>query len=273
MVKSKMGEKGLIRVLEVFLAIQLMAVFLASVQLSTTPSKFDPHNLRRLKSNSEHMALSICNNDFLRRNITENGSLPDINVGSQMPKDLGHLERLYNGSEFSNLVDEDGNYTGRNTMVPSGCVIIGHTQKTLTKSTPPVSCSQGSSCVDKTNESDNNYLNLSSGENITLNFSISQHERGFENILSIEANQNGSGSTSILVQNETEKTNVTTMSFSSTGEVKTANLTDYLPDAEDVYNITIKQDIDTSYDYIELNVTRVRTHYNPYKVISGVWNK
>lgn len=267
-------EKGLVRVLEVFLAIQLLVIFLGTMQATKTPEYRDPYNLPRLKDNADNLAFSICSNSYLRKNITEKGQLPNLNMSEILQKDIAHAEKLYTGTYFSNQVDSNNNFKNHPGVITSACVITGHTQNTSTTSVNPSKCSEGATCTSKLSSSNGEYQNLSSGETMSIQFTVEDKERGHRNTLIIDAFQDGDGTTSVSIYDGTTKIEAGTLNFSSTGnEEKILLLNDYLPDARGNYNVTLEPTVGTHYDQVKLNVTKIKPYYNPYKILVGVWNK
>lgn len=251
-------EKGIIRMIEVFLAINLLVIFLSTMQATTTPEYTDPFNFNRLNKNSEDLALSICNNEDLRKAIIEEEELPPDLSSNHIPKDLEHGLKLYNGTYFNNLIDQEGEFPNKPGVATSGCIIVGSTDNTTTNSI----------------ESYDAPLTLSSGENAVIEFPVEQGERGYENLFGIKARQNGTGETTISVKNETEQITVGSISFSTEApEYKAVNMTKYLPDSDNEYKITIEPDVRTQYTQIEMNITQINPNYNPHKVLVGVWNR
>ncbi len=247
-------KKGLIRTVEVFLAIHILAMFLASIPILTIPQHEDPHNIKRLQRTSENLALSICNNEIHRETITENKTLPDIGalIGT-IPDDINAGIKIYD--ENGNLVEEDKEFPNGTGIGTSSCMITSHTQNKATSS-----------------DTENIGTTLSSGNQYEISFN--NIEPGYENILTMEANQSGTGETKILVQNETEKIEAGTISFFGTDfQEETLNLTNYLPDANNEFKITIEPTTETEYNDAQLDVTRVDPHYDPHKVVIGVWNE
>ncbi len=248
-------KKGLIRTIEAFLAIHLLTLFLASVQITSTPSYTDPYNTPRLKRQSESISLSLCNNNLIRESLVEEGEVPEIE--GLTPKGLGSNVKIYNGSYLQNLVGKSGEFPEEKTVATSSCIVNTHTQEDI-----------------NTVKTGIENLLLSEGEEEEVKFDVDKNERGKKNILIVEATQTGEGETSILVENETEKIEAGTLSFSEEeSEEKTLNITDYLPDAENEYKVTLGPDVETSYNKVELNITRVKPNYDPKKVVVGVWNK
>ncbi|MFW5902350.1 MAG: hypothetical protein ACOCTT_00470 [archaeon] len=251
-------NKGLIRTIEAFIAVYLLSMFLASIQIVSMPRYEDPYNIERLQRNSEHISLSICNNHFHREGIIEEGRIPEnINTARMLPKDLEANVKLYNGTFFNKLIDKTGNFSEETTIATSSCIVTTHDQNIIE--------------IGKTGEEN---IIIGEDENETIEFDVQENERGYKNTLVIEANQTDSGETVILVQNETEKIEAGSLSFSQTGfEKKTLNLTNYLPDAENEYKVTVKPDVETDYSHIGLDISKIESNYKPYKVLVGVWNK
>ncbi len=269
-------KKGVVRVLEVFLTIQLLIIFLSSMQVVTTPDQGDPYNLPRLKVNAEDIVLSISNNIPLRKKVIENKTIPQTDTDQTLTADIDHAIKLYNGTYFTNQIDSKGTLPNQPGTVTTSYIISGHAQNNQTTSKTPSSCSYGNEteCLNNLENSDDIYLSLSSGETVTLKYPILQEEKGFKNTLVIEAHQESSGSTSIEIQDETSKIEAATVEFNQTeDETKKIDLTGYLPDAKSNYNTTITPNTNTSYDQIQMNVTQVDPHYDPHKLLAGVWNR
>jgi len=250
-------KKGLIRTVEVFLAIHILAMFLASIPIVTTPQYEDPHNIKRLQKTSEDLAMSICNHELHRQTIIEEDKIPEnLEEGLKggLPNDLESGIKLYD--EEGNVIPEENGFPEEKGVGTTSCMITSHTQN-----------STSSSDEETIND------NLTSGESQTVEFT--GIEPGYENILTIRANQTGDGETQVLVKNGTEEVEAGTMSFpeGDPKEERTLNLTNYLPDSDNEYKITIDPDVETSYDYAELEVTRINPYYDPYEVVVGVWNR
>jgi len=251
-------KKGLIRTIEAFIAVYLLSMFLASIQIASIPRYQDPYNLERLNRHSYSISSAICNNDFHREDIIEKGEIPkEINLDEMKPMDLDSNIKLYNGSYFNELVDKTGNFSKKPGVGTSSCIVTTHDQNKIKKE-----------------EIGEENITINEGQSEIISFNIEENERGYENILVIEAIQSDAGETTILVQNETEEVEIGTVSFSQNEfERKTLDLTNYLPDAEDEYKIIVETNVETEYDHLTLEVSRIEPNYEPYKIVVGVWNK
>ncbi len=267
-------DKGFVRVLEVFLAIQLMVIFLGTIQAHRNPGHYDPYNMPRLRRNAESIAFSICNNDAHRKNITEGGSIPPLNLEETIPEDLEYGLKLYSGDRFSNEDYSSGEFKDGPGVATSGCIMAGHTLNNITSTITLDECSEGAACVTALSSSNEVYQYVPGGGSLTVGFPVTDGERGFKSTLTVEAIQDGDGSTTISIYDGVNHIDVGTLVFSSVEkEIKSIDIGTYLPDGADAYNLTLEPSVGTSYDHVLLNVTRVDPHYSPYKLVVGVWNR
>jgi len=129
------------------------------------------------------------------------------------------------------------------------------------------SCNNGgSSCLSSITSSDNSRVNLLKDENFTVSFSPTKNGSMVEFFL--EGYHNQSGTTFLY---DSGGSQIAAYNFNtSADETHIFDLTDFFPDPNGVYNITVMPNVNASYDYAYLNVSS--NIYSPRRIVVQTWN-
>jgi hypothetical protein len=146
----------------------------------------------------------------------------------------------------------------------SSCLIAGGPNATNYSAS---SCNyQGSNCLTAIATSDNSRVDLLNGQNFTVTFSPAKNGSIVEFFLEGYHNQSGTSFLYDSAGNQIAAYNFST----SADENHVFDLTDFFPDSNGVYNITVKPSGNASYDYAYLNVSN--NIYLPKRIVVQTWN-
>ena len=263
--------KGFVAILEAFLAIVLIYVILSQVQLNMPPKYVDTSNMARLDRYADDMAFSICGNLKMRRAILNNTMLFDLS--NYLPGDIDYHMYAYSNASSNHLLENLVYNYGTSPSYPastSSCLIAGGPNASNYSA---VSCqpSVGGDCLSAINANDGSNISLTETPGINQNFTIafSPPSRGSIVELILVGHHNQSGTT--FVYNRSGAA-IASYSFTTTGgEMYVFDLTDALPYYLNTYNVTIKPNVNATYDYAYLNVSR--SIYSPRRIVVQVWNR
>lgn len=146
----------------------------------------------------------------------------------------------------------------------SSCLIAGGPN--ATNYSVSVCNNGGSSCLSSITSSDNSRINLMNNENFTVGFSPTKNGSMVEFFL--EGYHNQSGTTFLY---DSGGSQIAAYNFStSADENHVFDLTDFFPDPNGIYNVTVAPNVNASYDYAYLNVSS--NVYSPRRVVVQTWN-
>lgn len=277
-------KRGFMHVIEAYLAILLIYTMMNSVQTSL-PAKFsDSDNIQRLHRYAQDFAFSLCNNEGLRSYFANN-SLPAAELNASLPGDLSFRVFLYSNASsthsFSTSINETGDVLVQNkTLATASCLVAGYanTSEILSWFNASACNTGGADCKSTINASDDSFVGLSPGQNFSVSFAPIINGTSVK--LFVRAMHNSSsGNSSLWVYNGSQHVLAYNTTFSTAGfEDKVFDLTDFLPDSQNLYNVTFQSTVGApgaSYDYAYLNVTvsYKNLSYSPKKVTVAVWNK
>lgn len=256
-------------ILEVFLAIALIYIVFSQVQIQIPARYSDTANIERLHRYSHDIAFSLCGNLKAKRLMINNTLLTDLN--SSVPLDVCYKLQLYKNITTNHILDtlayEYASCSYPASSVPkttSTCLIAGGPNATNYSTT---SCALGGgSCLDFILKSDDSTLNVQQNQNITIGFDRLSNGSIVELIL--EGRHNTSGTTYLY---NLSNYLMASYNFSTTvDEIHIFDLTEFFPPSTKPYNITIKPNVNATYDYAYLNVSR--NVYSPRRVVVSTWN-
>jgi len=160
-----------------------------------------------------------------------------------------------------NVTYQPCNITSTTPSATSSCLIAGGPNSTNYSA---YDCR--TSCLDSIISSNNARVNLLSTQNFTVAFSPGRNGTIVEFFL--EGSHNQSGTTSLY---DSAGNQVAAYNFAvGADEGHTFDLSDFFPDPNGVYNITVKPSVNASYDYAYLNVSA--NIYSPKMIAVQTWN-
>jgi hypothetical protein len=125
----------------------------------------------------------------------------------------------------------------------------------------------GSSCLTAIAASDDSRANLLNGQNFTITFSPAKNGSIVEFYLEGYHNQ----SAALTYLYDSAGSQIASYNFSNSGdEGHVFDLSDFYPDPNGLYNITVKTNYNASYDYAYLNVSS--NVYSPKRIVVQTWN-
>ena len=153
------------------------------------------------------------------------------------------------------------NLTSTTPLATSSCLIAGGPNATNYSA---YDCR--SSCLDYIVSSNDFRVNLINGQNFTVAFSPSRNGSIVEFYL--EGQHNQSGTTYLY---DSAGIQIAAYNFTvGSDEGHIFDLSDFFPDSNGVYNITVKPNVNASYDYAYLNVST--NTYSPRRIVVQTWN-
>jgi len=252
-------------VLEVFLAIVLIYIVLSQIQISLPAKYSDTANTDRLNRYSHDIAFALCGNFEMRRMLLNDTMAFDLN--SSIPTDIAYHVYAYKNASNNHLLESLVYNYGAAPTYPSAtsaCLIAG--SPNASTSTVSVCDYPGGDCLTQISSNDNNRVNLAQNQNFTMSFVPSRNGSMVE--LFLEGYHNQTGMTTLY---DSAGNQIASYSFStSADEIYVFSLSDFLPDSRSSYNITVKPNVNASYDYAYLNVSK--NVYSPKKVVVQTWN-
>ncbi len=261
--------KGFISILEAFLAITLIYIVLTQIQINLPTRYSDSANLNTLHRYAHDIAFSICGNAEITRNLLNDTISFDLD--SFIPPDMCYKVSVFENSSNNHLLDSlIYNYTASlcNTTnstpsATSSCLIAGGAYPANYSASY---CYSGSDCLSSIQTSNNNRVNLLTNQNFNVSFLPDGNGSMVEFML--EGYHNQSGTTYLY---DSAGKQMASYNFStSIDEVHLFDLSDFLPDSNNQYNITIEPDTNASYDYAYLNISF--NTYSPKMIAVQTWN-
>jgi len=148
----------------------------------------------------------------------------------------------------------------------SSCIIAGGPVKSNYSA---YACDyKGSDCLSPINITDSNWLPIVENENFTVSFNPSQNGSIVE--FNFDARNNETNQTTLFYDSAGNQIASYNMTDSWSYSKFSLDLTDYFPDPNGSYNLTIKPTVNATFDLIRLNVSS--NVYSPAKVVVQTWN-
>jgi hypothetical protein len=160
-----------------------------------------------------------------------------------------------------NVTYQPCNITSTTPSATSSCLIAGGPNSTNYSA---YDCR--TSCLGSIISSNDARVNLLSTQNFTVAFSPGRNGTIVEFFLEGSHNQSGTTSLYDSVGNQVAAYNFAV----GADEGHTFDLSDFFPDPNGVYNITVKPSVNASYDYAYLNVST--NTYSPKMIVVQTWN-
>jgi hypothetical protein len=155
------------------------------------------------------------------------------------------------------------NITSSQPSATFSCLIAGGPNATSYSAS---ACNLGS-CLTDIATSDDSRANLLNGQNFTMAFSPAKNGSMVE--LYLEGYHNQSAALTYLY--DSAGSQIASYNFSnSADEGHVFDLSDFYPDPNGLYNITVKTNYNASYDYAYLNVSS--NVYSPKRIVVQTWN-
>lgn len=146
----------------------------------------------------------------------------------------------------------------------SSCIIAGGPVKS--NYSVSVCNYQGSDCLSQIAAWDSNFFALMGNENFTVSFNPTQNGSIVE--FSFVAFNNQTNQTTLFYDSAGNQ--IASYNITATYSMFSLDLTDFFPDPNGSYNLTIKPTVNATFDWINLNVSK--NVYSPRRVVVQTWN-